>query len=136
MKPALLFAIAFLWTANAQAEKTKKTDVDLGRKPSCIGFGICNAKTSNGNSVSMQAIWTINTEQTILTMTIENAQMEKIPVAIESAMEDGVFAMPDPFTFTNDIATALGMSEGLVIPAGSYSVARNSVGYVVTFRIQ
>ena len=124
----ILLVFVWIW-ANLQAEVTIRTEASFGakRKDCQRGVGMCSARTTTKAADESSVVsLTLSDDESTLTLSLAPITMD----GLEGQVAGGKFIQEEDYRFPAEISRALGITDILMIPAGSYT-ARPEGGRVL-----
>jgi hypothetical protein len=136
MKKYILLAALSLMAGSSFANKTK-TDTKFGDPNNkCSGSSICYIATTTSASAEFVPVdWELNSDETLLTMTLSEDVMDRLPEEVYTDIKSGYFNMNSSFTFPAAVVRAMQGVSDIVLAKGRYSVVHSGTLYVVTFHL-
>jgi len=136
MKRYLFLGILSLLSIGCYAGKIR-TGVKIGElSKKCDGSGFCYASTTVAPSSSViEAYWVLSTDGRQLTMTISDAEADKLPPDVYDDFSHGRFNVGEPFAFPSDLNSALESFDDIVLPVRTNTVTHAGGIYTVVFTL-
>jgi len=136
MKRFLFLGMLSLLSISCYAGKVK-TVMNIGElTKKCDGSGFCYASTTAAPSASViEAYWELSSDGRKLTLTISDAEADKLPPDVYNDFTNGRFTVGEPFAFPSDLNNALETFNDIVLPARTNVVTHAGGVYTIVFTL-